>query len=68
MENRFPYQVWFFELLILNFGLCGIPSIFQNYINDIFHEYLNTSCSIYIDDIFIYNKTKRNLWNNLFKK
>ena len=48
-----------FESLIMNFGLCGAPSSFQNYINDIFHEYLNTFCSAYIDNIFISNKTKK---------
>ena len=43
----------------MNFGLCGAPSFFQNYINDILHEYLDTFCSAYIDDILIYNKTKK---------
>ena len=43
----------------MNFGLCEVPSFFQNYINDIFHEYLNTFCSAYINDIFIYSKTKK---------
>ena len=43
----------------MNFGLCGAPSAFQNYINDILHEHLNTFCSAYIDDIFIYSKSKK---------
>ena len=43
----------------MNFGLCGAPSAFQNYINDILHEHLNTFCFAYIDDIFIYSKSKR---------
>ena len=49
----------FSNFLVMNFGLCGAPSFFQNYINDILHEHLNTFCSAYIDDIFIYNKTKK---------
>ena len=48
----------FFEFLVMNFGFCGAPSFFQNYINDILHEHLNTFCSAYIDNIFIYSKTK----------
>ena len=36
-----------------------MQSTFQNYINDIYYEHLNTFCSIYIDDNFIYNKTKK---------
>ena len=59
MENSFPYQICFFESLIMNFGLCGTLLIFQNYINDIFYGYINTFYLIYIDNIFIYNKTKK---------
>ena len=57
-KTVFRTRYGFFESLIMVFGLCGAPSSFQNYINDIFHEHLNTFCSIYVDDIFIYNKTK----------
>ena len=59
-KTAFRTRYGLFESLIMNFGLCGAPSFFQNYINDIFHEYLNTFCSAYIDDIFIYSKTKKN--------
>ena len=58
-KTVFRTRYGFFESLIMNFGLCGAPSSFQNYINDIFHEYLDTFCSAYIDDIFIYSKTKK---------
>ena len=55
-KTVFRIEYGFFEFLIMNFGLCGAPSAFQNYINDILHEHLNIFCSAYIDDIFIYNK------------
>ena len=58
-KTVFRTRYGFFESLIMNFGLCGAPSFFQNYITDIFHEYLNTFCSAYINDIFIYSKTKK---------
>ena len=58
-KTAFRIRYGLFESLIMNFGLCGAPSSFQNYINDILHEYLNTFCSAYIDDIFIYSKTKK---------
>ena len=48
-----------FELLIMSFGLCGIPSIIQNYINEILYKYLKLFCSADIDNMFIYNKTKK---------
>ena len=58
-KTAFRIRYGLFESLIMNFGLCGAPSSFQNYINDILHEYLDTFCSAYIDDILIYSKTKK---------
>ena len=58
-KTVFRTRYGLFESLIMNFGLCGAPSSFQNYINDILHEYLDTFCSAYIDDILIYSKTKK---------
>ena len=58
-KTAFRTRYGLFESLIMNFGLCGAPSFFQNYINDILHEYLDTFCSAYIDDILIYSKTKK---------
>ena len=52
-KTVFRTRYGFFESLIMNFGLCGAPSFFQNYINDILHEHLDTFFSTYIDDIFI---------------
>ena len=54
---RIKYAI--FEFLVMNFGFCGTPSAFQNYINDILHEHLDTFCFAYIDDIFIYSKSKK---------
>ena len=56
MEIVFRTKYGFFESLIMNFGSFEIPSFFQNYINDIFYEHLNTFCSVYIDNILIYKK------------
>ena len=58
-KTVFRIKYGLFEFLIMNFGFCGAPSAFQNYINDILHEYLNIFCSAYIDDILIYSKTKK---------
>jgi hypothetical protein len=44
-----------FEFLILSFDLCNELISFQHFINDIFHEYLDEFCIIYLDDILIYN-------------
>ena len=62
-KTAFRTKYGLFEFLIMNFGLCGAPSAFQNYINDILHEHLNIFCSAYIDDILIYSKSKKNIRN-----
>ena len=58
-KTAFRTRYGLFESLVMNFGLCGAPSAFQNYINDILHEHLNNFCSAYINDIFIYSKSKK---------
>ena len=44
-----------FEYLVMPFGLCNGPALFQNYINDTLHEYLNDFYTAYLDDILIYS-------------
>ena len=46
-----------FEYLVMPFGLCGAPSSFQSYINDILQDCLNIFATAYIDDILIYSKS-----------
>ena len=58
-KTAFRTRYGLFEFLVMNFGLCGAPSAFQDYINDILHEHLNTFCSAYIDDIIIYSKSRK---------
>ena len=38
------------------FDLCNSSASFQNYINDTLQEYLNIFCTVYLDDILIYNE------------
>src|SRR6266566_5435866 len=46
-----------FEYLILLFGLINISIIFQIIINYILKEYINKIVVIYLNNIFIFNKT-----------
>ena len=48
----------------MNFDLCEILFFFQNYINDVLHEYLDDFYTTYIDDILIYNENrKKHIWH-----
>src|SRR6266699_3056428 len=47
----------YFEYLILLFGFINISTTFQAIINHILKEYIDRIVVIYLDDIFIFNKT-----------
>ena len=59
-KTIFKIRYNFYEYKVMSFDLANASSIFQHFINDILHEYLNVLCTIYIDDIFIYNNNKKN--------
>lgn len=40
-----------YENLVIPFGLAKAPSVFQSFMNEIFHNMLDTFVLIYIDDI-----------------
>ena len=58
-KTTFKTRYNLYESFIINFDLCEILFSFQNYINDVLHEYLDDFCTIYIDDILIYNENRK---------
>ena len=44
---------------VMPFGLTGGPASWQNYMNDLLFDFLNKFCQVYMDDILIYSKTRR---------
>ena len=48
-----------FKYLIMPFELCEVSSSFQSYINDILWICLNIFVTVYIDDILIYSKNRK---------
>ncbi|KAL0187827.1 hypothetical protein M9458_014926, partial [Cirrhinus mrigala] len=44
-----------YEYWVMPYGLSNSPSIFQNFMNEIFRHMLNRFVIIYIDDILIYS-------------
>ncbi len=56
MTMRTRYGLY--EFLVMPFGLCNALSIFITFMNSIFHEKLDKSIIIYIDDILVYPKTR----------
>ena len=54
-NTRFGLYEWF----VTTFGLIGAPATFQRYINWVLRDELDIYCSAYIDDVVIYNDTKK---------
>ena len=48
----------FFEYVVIFFDLCNVFEIFQIFINKTLQEYLIDFCTIYLNNIFIYNNLK----------
>ena len=45
--------------MVMPFGLCNAPSIFQSMINRILHDLLDEGVVVYLDDILIYNEDEK---------
>ena len=43
----------------MRFGLANVPSLFQNFINNILHGMLDKFYTVYINDILIYSNSKK---------
>lgn len=56
--TAFRTRFGLFESLVMPFGLTGAPATFQRFMNDILRDYLDIFCTVYLDDILIYSKTR----------
>ena len=57
-KTAFLFKYELYEFLVMSFGLCNAPAIFQAYINSVLHSFLNRFMSIYLNNVFIYSKSQ----------
>jgi hypothetical protein len=54
-KTAFRTRYGAFEYLVMPFGLTNAPSIFQQFMNNIFHDMVDVCVVIYLDDILIFS-------------
>ena len=57
--TTFVTSLKFYKYHVLSFGLTNESFNYQHYMNDILFDYINQFCQVYLDDILIYSKIKK---------
>ena len=58
-KNVFRMRYGHYEYFVMSFCVTNAPGIFMEYMNIIFHQYLDQFVVVFIDDILIYSKSEK---------
>ncbi|KAJ4973220.1 hypothetical protein NE237_006394 [Protea cynaroides] len=64
-KTAFRTRYGHYEFLVISFGLTNASTTFMELMNQIFHDMLDTSVIVFIDDILVYSKDKETHIKNL---
>lgn len=56
-KTAFNTRTGHYESLVMPFGLCNAPAVFQEFINDVFRDLLQQCVVVYLDDILVYSES-----------
>lgn len=57
MEDCFLTPTGHFEYCVMSYGLVNIPSVFQDFMHEVFLEYLHRFIVLYIKKISVYSQS-----------
>lgn len=55
-KTAFNTPLGHFEYLVMPFGLCNAPAVFQALVNDVLRDLLNRFVFVYLDDILVFSR------------